>query len=149
MKISECMSQDVCFVKPNCKVYDVARIMCENHVGCIPVCDDKKSIVGIITDRDIVIRTVACNKDAKSTEVREVMTTNVCTCNSMQDISEAENTMAKNQVRRLPVVDQNNKMVGILTIGDLAHNNKKIGQENVCATLENICECNGSIQNCG
>ena len=53
MKISECMCKDVCFVKPDCNVYDAARIMNENHIGCIPVCDDNKCIVGLLTDRDI------------------------------------------------------------------------------------------------
>ena len=149
MKVSECMCQDVCFVKPDCKVYDAARIMCENHIGCIPVCDDQKSIVGILTDRDIVLRTVACNKDSKNTPVSDIMTTNVCTCGCNEDMCDAENTMAKYQVRRLPVVDQNNKMVGILTMGNLAQNDKKLGQENVCTTIENICSCKGSIQNNG
>ena len=148
MKINECMSPDVCFVKPDCKVYDAARIMCENHIGCIPVCDDKKSVVGILTDRDIVLRTVACDKNAKNTQVSDIMTTNVCTCQNDQDICDAENTMAKYQVRRLPVVDSNNKMVGILTMGDLAQNDKKIGQQNVCTTIENICECKGTEQHC-
>ena len=104
MKVSECMCQDVCFVKPDCKVYDAARIMCENHIGCIPVCDDQKSIVGILTDRDIVLRTVACNKDSKNTPVSDIMTTNVCTCGCNEDMCDAENTMAKYQIRRLPVV---------------------------------------------
>lgn len=148
MKINECMSPDVCFVKPDCKVYDAARIMCENHIGCIPVCDDKKSVVGILTDRDIVLRTVACDKNAKNTQVSDIMTTNVCTCQNDQDICDAENTMAKYQVRRLPVVDSNNKMVGILTMGDLAQNDKKIGQQNVCTTIENICECKSTEQHC-
>ena len=149
MKISECMCQDVCFVKPDCKVYDAARIMCENHIGCIPVCDDKKCVVGILTDRDIVLRSVACNKYSKNTPVSEIMTTDVCLCACDGDISEAQNTMANKQVRRLPVVDEKNKMVGILTMGDLAHNNREIGQENVCSTIENICNNKGSIQNCG
>ena len=148
MKINECMSPDVCFVKPDCKVYDAARIMCENHIGCIPVCDDKKSVVGILTDRDIVLRTVACDKNVKNTQVSDIMTTNVCTCQNDQDVCEAENTMAKYQVRRLPVVDSNNKRVGILTMGDLAQNDKKIGQQNVCTTIENICDCNGTEQHC-
>ncbi len=148
MKISECMCKDVCFVKPDCKVYDAARIMCENHIGCIPVCNDEKCIVGILTDRDILLRTVACNKDTKATTVSDIMTTNVCTCGCEQDIIDAENTMAKNQIRRIPVVDEKNKVVGILTMGDLARNDKKIGQQNVCTTIENICNCDGSIKNC-
>lgn len=147
MKINECMSKDVCYVKPDCKVYDAARIMCENHIGCIPVCDDSKNCVGILTDRDIVLRTVACNKDAKSTSVSDIMTTNVSTCGCEQDICNAENTMAQYQIRRLPVVDSNNKLVGILTMGDLARNDKKIGQQNVCTTIENICNCDGSVKN--
>ena len=149
MKISECMCQDVCFVKPDCKVYDAARIMCENHIGCIPVCDEQKCVVGILTDRDIVLLSVACNKDSKATPVSEIMTTDICTCVCSDDISNAQNTMEKNQIRRIPVVDYNNKMVGILTMGDLAHKNREIGQENVCTTIENICNCKGSIQNCG
>lgn len=147
MKVSECMCQDVCFVKPDCKVYDAARIMNENHIGCIPVCDDNKTIVGLLTDRDIVLRTVACDKNTKTTPVSEIMTTNVCTCGCEEDIYEAQNAMARNQIRRIPVVDNQNKMVGILTMGDLAHNSKKIGEENFNATLENICDCKGSIKN--
>jgi predicted transcriptional regulator len=148
MKVNECMSKDVCYVKPDCKVYDAARIMCENHIGCIPVCDDEKNCVGILTDRDILLRTVACNKDTKSTCVSDVMTTNVCTCGCEQDICDAENSMAKYQIRRIPVVDSSNKVVGILTMGDLARNDKKIGEQNVATTIENICNCNGSIQHC-
>ena len=148
MKINECMCKDVCFVKPDCKVYDAARIMCENHIGCIPICNDEKNVVGIITDRDILLRTVACDKDTKSTRVSDIMTTNVCTCKCEDDITDAENKMARHQIRRIPVVDNKNKVVGILTMGDLARNDKKIGQQNVCTTIENICNCDGSIQNC-
>ena len=149
MKVNEFMSQDVCFVMPDCKVYDAARIMNENHIGCIPVCDDKKSVVGIVTDRDIVLRSVACNKDTKATPVSEIMTTNVYTCKSNDDIVQAQNTMAHYQIRRLPVTDDNNKMVGIFTMGNLAQNDKEIGQQNVSTTMENICNCQGTIQNCG
>lgn len=148
MKINECMCKDVCFVKPDCKVYDAARIMNENHVGCIPVCDDNKSVVGVLTDRDIVLRTVACDKNAKSTPVSEVMTTNVCTCGCEEDVYEVEKIMAQNQIRRIPIIDNNKKMVGIITIGDLAHNKYKLDQENFNSTIENICNCRGSIKNC-
>ncbi len=148
MKINECMCQDVCFVKPDCNVYDAARIMNENHVGCIPVCDDQKYLVGVITDRDIVLRSVACDKNAKQTPVSEIMTTNVWTCGCEEDISTAQNTMAQNQIRRIPVVDDQNKMVGILTLGDLAHNGKQIGQQDFSTTMENICDCKGNVKNC-
>lgn len=148
MKVNDCMSKDVCYVKSDCNVYDAARIMCENHIGCIPVCDDKKCVVGILTDRDILLRTVACDKNTKTTPVSEIMTTNVCTCGWEQDVADAENIMAKYQIRRIPVVDDNNKVVGILTMGDLAKNDRELGQQNVCTTIENICNCKGSTQNC-
>ena len=89
MKINEFMCQDVCFVKPDCKIYDVARIMNENHVGCIPICNEEKNVVGVLTDRDIVLRSVASDKNAKTTPVSEIMTTNVYTCKSEQDIEDA------------------------------------------------------------
>lgn len=149
MKVNEFMSKDVCFVKPDCKVYDAARIMCENHIGCIPVCDDEKHVVGLITDRDIVIRSIACDKDTKTTNVSDIMTCNVCTCGCEKSINEAQNTMAQNQIRRLPVVDENNKMVGVITLGDLARNSGEIGQTNVCTTVGNICNCKGIVQNNG
>ena len=148
MKVGECMCQDVCFVKPDCKVYDAARIMNENHVGCIPVCDDNKCVVGLITDRDIVLRTVACDKDYKNTPVSEVMTTNVYTCGCKADVCEAQKTMSRNQIRRIPVVNEQNKMVGILTMGDLAHHGQQIGDKEFTDTLENICDCKGTVKNC-
>ena len=147
MKIEDCMCKDICFVKPDCKVYDAARIMCENHIGCIPICNDNKNCVGIITDRDILLRTVACNKDTKTTPVSEIMTTNVHTCMQNQTITEAQNKMAENQIRRIPVIDDNKKVVGIITMGDLARKSREISQENVCTTIENICNCKGSVQN--
>ena len=147
MKVSECMCQDICFVKPDCNTYDASRIMCENHIGCIPVCDEGKNIVGIITDRDIVLRAVACNKDVKTTPVSEIMTTNVYTCKAEKDITEAQNIMAQNQIRRIPVVDNTNKVVGIFTMGNLAQNDKKIGQQTVSTTIQNICNCKGSVKN--
>ena len=55
MKVSECMCNEVCCVKPDCNVGQVAKLMCQNHVGCIPVCDDNNGIVGIVTDRDIIL----------------------------------------------------------------------------------------------
>ena len=147
MKINECRNKDVCFVRSDCNVFDASRIMCENHIGCIPICDEQRNVVGILTDRDIILRAVACDKNVKTTPVSEIMTKDVCTCSSEQNISEAENTMASYQIRRLPVVDQNNQVVGILTMGDLARKSGEIGSQSVSTTIGNICNCKGSIQN--
>ena len=146
MKVKDCMCGEVCWVKPDTKIYEVAKVMEQNHVGCVPVCDNQNSVVGIITDRDIILRTVACDKDVKTTNASEIMTCNVCTCNQNDDIYDVENKMATNQIRRIPVVD-NNKIIGILTFGDLAHNEEQLGTEEICITIENICDCSGQAKN--
>ena len=73
------------------------------------------------------------------------MTCNVCSCSETDDITNAETKMGQKQIRRLPVCDENNKIVGILTIGDLA--NKKVNKEELSTTLEDICNCNGNQNN--
>lgn len=146
MKIKDCMCGEVCCVKPETKVYEIAKLMNENHIGCVPVCDQNNCIVGVITDRDIILRSVACGKDVKNTPASEIMTCNVCTCTQNDDINEAERKMAKNQIRRIPVVD-NNKVIGILTLGDLAHYSEETGEAKFCNTVEDICGCGGQTKN--
>lgn len=140
MKVKDCMCHEVAYVNPDCSVEDCAKLMCNNHIGYIPVCNTEKQVVGLVTDRDILLRTVGCGKDIKNTPVSDIMTCKVCCCEPDIDISEAEKIMSENQIRRLPVVD-NNKVIGIITLGDLAAN-KEVNTEGVCATLENICGCN-------
>lgn len=140
MKVKDCMCHDVAYVNPDCSVEDCAKLMCNNHIGCVPVCNTEKQIVGLITDRDIILRTVGCGKDIKNIPVSDIMTCKVCCCEADVDISEAEKIMSENQIRRLPVVD-NNKVIGIITLGDLAAN-KEVNTDEVCATLESICNCN-------
>ena len=139
MKVKECMCNDVCCVKPETKIYEIAKLMSENHIGCIPVCDDNNSIFGIVTDRDILLRCVACNKDSNKTPVSDIMTCNVCTCKENDELTNAESKMGENQIRRLPVCDDNNKVIRILTLGDLVQKDGNIGKQEVCTTLENIC----------
>lgn len=147
MKVKDCMCNEVCSVKPNATVSEVAKLMSENHIGSIPICDDNNCLCGIITDRDILLRTVACDKDANTTPISEVMTCNVCSCMENDEISNAETKMSQKQIRRLPVCDSNNHIVGILTIGDLCQNQQKIGEQQVSKTLENICDCKPNAQN--
>ena len=146
MKVKDCMCGEVCWVKPDTKIYEVAKIMEQNHIGCVPVCDDKNCVVGIITDRDIILRSIACDKDVKTTNASEIMTCNVCTCNQNDDIYDVENKMATNQIRRIPVIE-NNKIIGMLTFGDLVHYDEEIGKVNFCNTVEDICACGGQAKN--
>lgn len=147
MKVKDCMCSNVCFVKPETKILEVAQLMEQNHIGSVPICNNNNQICGIVTDRDILLRCVACDKDAKQTPISEIMTCNVCTCNENDNMTNAEIKMSKNQIRRLPVCDANNKVVGMLTLGDLAQNDIEIGKQEVSATIRNICNCNGQKQN--
>ncbi len=147
MKVKDCMCQNVCCVKPETKINEVAKLMSEKHIGCIPVCDDKNCICGILTDRDILLRTVTCNKDINTTTASDIMSTNVCTCKEDDDMVNAENKMSNFQIRRLPVCDENNCVIGILTMGDLAHNDTELGKQEVCTTIENICDCHNHKNN--
>ena len=142
MKVKDCMCNDVCCVKPETKINEVAKLMSQYHIGSIPVCDDNNCICGIITDRDILLRAVACEKDTKNCPVSDVMTSNVCTCKEDDEMTNAESKMAENQIRRLPVCDMNNKVIGMLSLGDLAQNNKELGNQEVCNTIQKICDCN-------
>ncbi len=142
MKVRECMCHQVSCVNPATTLNEVAKIMQDKHVGCVPVCDTNRTIVGLITDRDIVLRGVACNKDAKTTPVSEIMTINVNTVTPDSEITEAGRIMCDCQVKRVPVID-NNMIVGIITLGDLA-NSKVSNTGKVC---EGICDCDCSPKN--
>lgn len=139
MKVKDCMCNEVSCVTPDKTIKDCAAIMCNKHVGCVPVCDNSQNVVGLVTDRDIILRAIACNKDVNSTPVSEIMTCEVCCCTPNADVTEAENLMSQNQIKRIPVVD-NNKIVGILTLGDLAANNE-VNDKGVEDTLNHICGC--------
>ena len=80
MKVKDCMCTDVCCVKPETTIRDVAKLMSQNHIGSLPVCDTNNCLCGIVTDRDIILRSIACDKDVKTTPVSDIMSTNVCTC---------------------------------------------------------------------
>jgi CBS domain-containing protein len=142
MKVKDCMCDSVYCVNSETKINEIAKIMGDNHIGCVPVCDNNNCICGIITDRDILLRTIACNKDANTTTASEIMSKNVCTCKDTDDMTNAESKMSEYQIRRLPVCDQNNHVVGILTLGNLAQNDKELGKQEVCTTISDICDCN-------
>ena len=141
MKVKDCMCYEVAYLTPESTVEDCAKLMCNKHVGCIPVCDNNKTIVGLVTDRDIILRSIACDKDIKNTPISDIMTCKVSCCGPDEEVNEAEKKMSNEQIRRLPVVDENNKIIGILSLGDLCAN-QNIDTEGVCVTLENICGSN-------
>ena len=139
MKVKECMCSDVCFCTPDTKISDVARMMNEKHVGCIPICNNENCVVGILTDRDIILRSVACNKDSQNTNVSEIMTCNTTCCDCNEDIGSITKIMGEKGIRRIPVTE-NGKLVGMLTMGDFAKH-QNVSSECVGITFENICKC--------
>ena len=144
MKVKECMCKEVACVKPDSKITDVAKLMLNKHVGCIPVCDNNK-VVGLVTDRDLILRSLAYEKDIKQTPVSEVMTTKVFNVSPDAEVSEASKIMCDCQIRRVPVVE-NDVLVGIITVGDLA-NNENVTSKEVSDTVEGICKCNQNSKN--
>jgi CBS domain-containing protein len=101
---------------------DAAQLMKNEHVGSIPVIEDQQTrkLVGIVTDRDLAIRIVSEGLDAKSTKVESIMTRNVVTCKAEDDLQTVVDAMSKHQLRRIPVVDDDNKVLGIIAQADVA-----------------------------
>ncbi len=119
MKVSEMMTQDVCVVAPGDSLRDAARMMVQKDIGSVPVGENDR-LVGFITDRDIAVRAVAEGKDPM-TAVREVMSEDVKYCFENDDVEEVSRNMADLRIRRLPVVDVNKRLVGIVSLANFAH----------------------------
>lgn len=118
MQVEQCMTRDVRVISPDDTIERAAQVMGQIDAGVLPVSNGER-LVGMITDRDIAIRGVGegCRPDAR---VRDIMSTEVKYCYADEDTSEVLDNMAQIQVRRLPVVDQDKRLVGIVSIGDLA-----------------------------
>ena len=117
-KVSEVMTSDVKVVRPDESVQKAAAIMSEEDIGALPVCDGTR-LKGMITDRDIAVRAVASGRGV-DTPVREVMTEAVIWCTEDADIQDLLKRMGAEQIRRIPVLDANRNLVGIVALGDLA-----------------------------
>ena len=118
MRVSEVMTRHVELISPDQSIQKAAQCMSDMDVGVLPVAENDR-LVGMVTDRDIAVRAVALGKGV-NTPVREVMSTEVRYCFEDEKVSDVADNMAHEQVRRLPVLDRNKQLVGILTIGDLA-----------------------------
>src|SRR2546425_10830707 len=118
MKVSEAMTRDVRVASPEETVQQAAQTMASLDAGALPV-GEKDHLVGMITDRDIAIRGIAKGKGPKA-KVRDVMTKDVKYCFDDQEVEEVTRNMADIQVRRLPVVDHDKRLVGILSLADIA-----------------------------
>ena len=118
MRVAEVMTQDVRLIEPHQTIRDAARLMAEMDAGIMPVREGDR-LVGMITDRDIAVRAVAQGR-GPDTPVREVMTDEVKYCYEDDDTNDVARNMADIQVRRLPVLTREKRLVGIISLGDLA-----------------------------
>ena len=119
---NEVMTKNPVCCLPNDLVAMVAQLMKRENIGSIPVIenDQTRKLVGIVTDRDLTLRILAKGRDANSTKVKAVMTSKVVTCLADDDLQKAMNAMSEHQLRRIPVVDKNNMVVGIIAQADVA-----------------------------
>jgi CBS domain-containing protein len=118
--IQDIMTRDVQTISSQETIQRAAQLMDELNVGAIPVLDGDK-LVGMITDRDITVRSVATGQDPRSAKVTDAMSKDVRTCTAGQSVAEVLSQMGDKQIRRLPVVDeQSGKVIGIVSLGDVA-----------------------------
>ena len=126
MKVKEIMSASPACCTADDSVQNVAKMMCDLNVGSIPVVVDQqsRSLVGMITDRDLCCRVLAHGLDAKSTKIQEFVTYNPAICRDAENVESCERLMQEHQVRRIPVVDKENQVIGIVAQADLALKDK-------------------------
>jgi CBS domain-containing protein len=118
MKVREVMTADVYTCRPDDSIVQIAELMRDEDIGAVPVVDDDR-LIGMVTDRDIVVRGLADSKDPVAATARSVMTSTLLYCFDDQSVEEALGNMGEQQVRRLPVVDRDKRLVGVVSIGDL------------------------------
>ena len=119
MKVNEIITHDPEVIRPETTLIEAAQKMKSLDIGMLPVCDGDR-LVGMITDRDITVRGVAQGYDPKTARVQEVMTPEVIYCFDDEDVKDVAKKMEEKQVRRLPVLNREKRLVGIVSLGDLA-----------------------------
>jgi CBS domain-containing protein len=148
MEIIEIMVSQVFTCRPSDSLAAAAGLMWDHDVGCAPVVDDDERIVGMITDRDICMAAYTRGLPLSQIEVASAMSSSVLACSSRQTLVEAENIMRLGRVRRTPVIDDAGRLVGIISLNDLAREamrqrgkkQRELGVEEVAATLAVVSE---------
>ena len=121
MKVKDAMHKGVKWVSPDTLVTEVAKLMCEYDIGAIPIGENDR-LIGMVTDRDIVCKALAQeNFDVRSATARDVMTSGIHCCREHDDLAKAVRHMETLKVRRLPVINNGKRLVGMLSLGDVSH----------------------------
>jgi CBS domain-containing protein len=137
MKVKEVMSPNPVCCVPGDTAQAVAGIMCEHNIGSVPVVIDQQSreLVGVITDRDLCCSIIAAGRDPKTTTVQKFVSLDPVTCRDGENLDKCERAMQEHQIRRIPIVDGDNRVIGIVSQADLALKDKP---EKVSKTLAEI-----------
>ena len=138
MRVKDCMCKKIVKATSDTTLEEIAKLMQKNDIGCVPICNKENNVIGFVTDRDIITRCVANNKNCGQTKAIDIMTKDVIKTTPDTELDNATDVMAKNQIKRLPVIE-NNEIVGILSVGDLAKN-QNVSTHEVGTTIECICE---------
>jgi CBS domain-containing protein len=150
MRVEDLMTRQVRWCRPEGSLEQVARLMWDHDCGCIPVClgDGASRVVGVITDRDICMSALFQGKSLSELRVSDAMSKSVETCRSADTLAQAEKTMRSGRIRRLPVLDKDGALVGMISLADLAREaahertrpHKEITETEVGDTLATICQ---------
>jgi CBS domain-containing protein len=135
MQVQQIMTRDVILADPNMTIRDAARKMRADNIGAIPVGENDR-LIGVVTDRDITMRAVAEDRSPGTTSVRDVMSEHVYYCFEDDDVEEAAQIMADHQVRRLPVLNRDKRLVGVVALADIGRDEPEAAQ----TALEGISE---------
>jgi CBS domain-containing protein len=127
-KTSEIMTRDPVSLSPEDTAQTAAQLMRSMHIGPIPVVDADRKLVGIVTDRDLAIKVVAEGRAPRETRISDVMSSNPFTCGPNDDVETAIRTMEEHQVRRIPVVDDQRRLLGIIAQADVATRSRQGGR---------------------
>jgi CBS-domain-containing membrane protein len=147
MKVEQVMQQAVHTCRPAETLNTAAQMMWDHDCGCVPVVDAGDCVIGMITDRDICMAAYTCGESLRSLRIEDAMSKQVCTCRGDDTVAHAEEMMRANQVHRLPIVDAAGRLIGILSLNDLAQQARRenaakrrdVAFAAVGETLEGVC----------
>jgi CBS domain-containing protein len=130
MKVKQAMHAGAQWVEPGTPLLELARMMRDHNIGAIPIGENDR-LIGMVTDRDLVCRGLAAGIDLAKATARDVMSKGIFYCRDTQEVSDAAHTMEQNKVRRLPVINTDKRLVGIISIGDIS----RTGERALCGVI--------------
>jgi CBS domain-containing protein len=138
MKVGDVMTPGIETVSPDASIQEAATLMAEHDVGALPVMAER--LEGILTDRDIILRVVVDGRDPTQVRVRDIMSSRLFTCTADDTVETALRTMREHQVRRLPVLDGDEHVIGIVALSDLARAEHSAAPEKIVEALRDVAE---------